>query len=289
MSVKWWADEDVEAAHPWAWPLILDAIKAGGGVASDRALWDGRMIRAAGLTGIIADNGRSILDAFLCVGLVVEVDGGYTARSWSEYQREDEAKKERQRRWRDKKRAGDVAAALGDVSETPRRRRGDVAATATVHDSTVHDGDETRVTAPPSPPAPTVAEATQDDVQTKIHGHPAHDALLPIARVAFQVLGVCPEVYTLESWFQQRYSLPRIEYGLKQAKQAAFGQFMPMGKIIISAGRWMQNARPEEYQQGPQAPAQGPETARPVSAPQLEARKPLTPEETAEILKELGV
>jgi len=289
MSVKWWADEDVEAAHPWAWPLILDAIKAGGGVASDRALWDGRMIRAAGLTGIIADNGRSILDAFICVGLVVEVDGGYTARSWSEYQREDEAKKERQRRWRDKKRAGDVAAALGDASETSQRRRGDVAATATVHDSTVHDGDETRVTAPPSPPAPTVAEATRDDVQTKIQGHPAHDALLPIARVAFQVLGVCPEVYTLEAWLQSGYSISRIEYGLRQAKQAAAGQWMPMGKVIISAGRWMQRADPQEYEKRPQQAAGGARASQAASAPQLPSKPSITPEEAAEMLRELGV
>ena len=132
-----------------------------------------------------------------------------------------------------------------------------------------------------------MAEATQDAVQTKIQGHPAHDAILPIARVAFQVLGVCPEVYTLESWFQQRYSLPRIEYGLKQAKQSAFGQFMPMGKIIISAGRWMQNARPEEYREPAQAARSGPETAQPISTPPSEARRPLTPEETAEAFREL--
>ena len=92
MAVKWWADEDVEAAVPWAWPLILDAVKAGDGVASERALCDSRLIRAAGLVGVVEDRGRSILDRFVTVGLIVEDEGGFTARSWSEYQRQDDAK-----------------------------------------------------------------------------------------------------------------------------------------------------------------------------------------------------
>lgn len=142
MAVKWWADEDVEAASPWAWPLILDAIKAGDGVASERALSDVRLIRSAGLDGIISPDGTSILRRFLDVGLVVEVEGGYSARSWSEYQRQDESKKERQRRWREKRRLGDVSEtsrdASGDATETHGRRLGDVAETATVQYSTVH-------------------------------------------------------------------------------------------------------------------------------------------------------
>ena len=157
MAVKWWADEDVEAARPWAWPIILDAIKSGNGVASARALSDARLIRAAGLVGQVADSGASILESFVAVGLVVEVEGGFTARSWDEYQRSDDAKKERQRRWRDKKRLGDVSETSRDVSATPddgngdvarldgdatrrdTRRLGDVVETATVHNMTRHD------------------------------------------------------------------------------------------------------------------------------------------------------
>lgn len=167
MSVKWWADEDVEAATPWAWPFILDAIKAGDGVASERALSDARLVRAAGLDGVIAASGRSILDKFIAVGLVVDVEGGFTARSWSEYQRQDESKRERQRRWREKRRLGDVSETSRDDSETQHGRRDDVSETATVQYSTVHDstspvtgGGSTTPRAravephPPTPPAP---------------------------------------------------------------------------------------------------------------------------------------
>jgi hypothetical protein len=173
MAVKWWADEDVEAAVPWAWPFILDAIKAGDGVASERALSDARLVRAAGLDGVIAASGRSILDKFIAVGLVVDVDGGLTARSWSEYQRQDESKRERQRRWREKRRLGDVSETSRDDSETQRGRRDDVSETATVQYSTVHDstspitggGSTTpRVRAVEPPPTPTPAPDGLADV-----------------------------------------------------------------------------------------------------------------------------
>lgn len=266
------------------WPLILCAMKRGGGVASDDDI----------AADVLADIGQGSEDAaglaverMKAAGRIVAVPGGWSTPDWGDVQRETTST-ERVRRHREKLKRTETDETVSCVS--PRSvEHEETVERPTVHYVTEQNDDDTRVTAHPSPPAPTVAEATQDEVQTKIQGHPAHDALLPIARVAFQVLGVCPEVYTLESWFQQRYSLPRIEYGLKQAKQAAMGQWVPVGKVIISAGRWMQNARPEEYQQGPQSPAQGPETARPVSAPQLETRKPLTPEETAEMLKELGV
>lgn len=139
MAVKWWADEDVEAACPWAWPFVLDAIKAGDGLASERALSDARLVRAAGLDGVVAVAGRSILDRFIAVGLIVETDGGFTARSWSEYQRQDESKRERQRRWREKRRLGDASETSRDDSATHGERNGDVAETATVQYSTVQD------------------------------------------------------------------------------------------------------------------------------------------------------
>lgn len=162
MSVKWWADEDVEAsARPWAWPFILDAIKAGDGVASLRALSDARLIRIAGLDGVVRENGISTLKAFVDVGLVVEVEGGFTARSWDEYQREDAAKKERQRRWREKRRLGDVSETSRDVSEASSGRRGDVAETATVQYSTVHNSTDM-----PSPLAD-ASRAREEDAPDK--------------------------------------------------------------------------------------------------------------------------
>jgi hypothetical protein len=132
METRWWADEDVEATgHQWAWPLILDAIKAGNGVASARALSDDRLSRCAGLDQILALDDVMVVTEFERVGLIVEVDGGWTARSWDEYQRADEAKRDRQKRYRDRKKS-DVTATSRDATATPQRRNGDVAATATV-------------------------------------------------------------------------------------------------------------------------------------------------------------
>lgn len=134
MECRWWADEDVEdTGAQWAWPLILDAIKTGNGVASARALSDDRLARCAGLTQVIALDETMIVTEFARVGLIVAVDGGWTARSWDEYQRSDEAKRDRQKRYRDRKRS-DVTATSRDVTETPPRRLRDVTATATVHD-----------------------------------------------------------------------------------------------------------------------------------------------------------
>lgn len=239
------------------------------------------------------DAARQAVERLKAAGRVVAVAGGWSTPDWHDVQRETSST-ERVRRHREKMKRAEtdvtVTSCFMERDETVKR--------PTVHNSTVRNDDDTCVRetpepvtaiATPSPPAAAALEPAKDDVQRKLEGHPAHDSLLPIARAAVSILGVCPEVYTLESWFQQRYSLPRIEYGLKQAKQSAFGQFMPMGKIIISAGRWMRNAQPAEYQQGPQAPVKGPETAQPISTPPSEVRKPLTPEETAEMFKELGV
>lgn len=141
MECRWWADEDVEATGAqWAWPLILDAIKTGNGVASARALSDDRLARCAGLTGFLALDETMVVTEFARVGLIVAVDGGWTARSWDEYQRADEAKRDRQKRYRDRKKSDvtatsrDVTETSRDVTETPPRRLRDVTATATVHD-----------------------------------------------------------------------------------------------------------------------------------------------------------
>jgi len=266
------------------WPLILCAMKRGGGVASDDDI----------AADVLADIGqgqeeaaRLAVERLKSAGRIVAVPGGWSTPDWGDVQRETTST-ERVRRHREKLKRTETDETVSCVS--PRFvEQQETVERPTVHYVTEQNDDDTRVTAPPSPSAPTVAEATQDDVQTKIHGHPAHDALLPIARVAFQVLGVCPEVYTLESWLQAGYSLARIEYGLRQAKQAATGQWMPMGKVIISAGRWMQRADPQEYEKRPQQAAGGARTSQAASAPQLPSKPSITPEEAAEMLRELGV
>lgn len=158
------------------------------------------------------------------------------------------------------------------------------------------------VTPSPTPPNKEIQTSPDDDerarratapilatdaIGEKLAGHPGKEALTPFAEVAVSVLGVCPEVYTLESWLMARYSVDRVEYGLRQAKQAALGQFMPLGKIIISAGRWMQRAQPEEYRKRPQAAHGGAETVQPIPAPQSAAKPPITAAEADAMLAEV--
>lgn len=142
----------------------------------------------------------------------------------------------------------------------------------------------------PADPA-TIATSTHDEphdeAAKKLQGHPAKDQLLPFARAALEIAGVVPEVYTLESWLMRGFTLPRVVYGLRGARQAAVGVHINPGKIILSAGRWMQNARPEEWQERPQEARKGAETGQPISTPPEVARKPLTPEETAAMLAEV--
>lgn len=160
-----------------------------------------------------------------------------------------------------------------------------------VNKVTTDEGAVAGATVAPAETIPTITDITSNDDEAakKLQGHPAKDQLLPFARAALEIVGMCPEVYTLEAWLMRGFTLPRVVYGLRGARQAAVGVYAAPGKVILSAGRWMQNARPEEYREPAQAARSGPEAAQPISTPQLEARKPLTPEETAEMLKELGV
>lgn len=265
-------------------------MKRGGGVASDDDI----------APDVLADIGqgdedaaRQAVERLKTAGRIVAVAGGWSTPDWHDVQRETSST-ERVRRHREKMKRVEtdvtVTSCFMERDETVKR--------PTVHNSTVQNDDDTRVRETPEPvmaiaaPPPSTAAAPEpatDDVQRKFEGHPAHEALLPIARAAVSILGACPEVYTLESWLQSGYSLPRIEYGLRQAKQSAAGQWMPMGKIIISAGRWMQRAAPEEYQKRPQQAAGGAIQVQSISIPHEPERRPLTAEETAEMLKELGV
>lgn len=277
------------------WPLILCAMKRGGGVASDDDI----------APDVLADIGQGdesaaarAVERLKSAGKLVEVPGGWTTPGWSEFQ-PDPTASDRAKRYRERNKAMADAAASRCVTVTSRDetvRHGDVtvqngSSRLTGQDMTGHDDGDSRApareTPVPSRPAPNTAGA--DLAVEKLAGHSGHEVLLPIARVAVSVLGVCPEVYTLEQWAQARYSLARIEYGLRQAKQSAAGQFMPLGKIIISAGRWMQRAEPEEYQKRPQQAAGDTFQVQSISTPQEPVRRPLTAAETAEMLKELGV
>lgn len=95
-----WADPAVDlTSDAWAWQFILDTLKVGNGEAHARTLSDARLIRCGALVGRVADQGRSILDSYIREGLVIEVNGIVTARSWSTFQKDDGAKKERDREW----------------------------------------------------------------------------------------------------------------------------------------------------------------------------------------------
>jgi len=272
------------------WPWVLCRLKDGDGFATDADLdpW-----RAADDHDEVFTEAEAagMIERLKSAGLLVSTDCGWACPEWERHVG-DPTNAERQKRFRDRKRAHEQSK----EAVTPSNSYGPLLTLrngsngrAEQSRAEKRDGDEVEVTRVRAveTPAPTVAEATKDDVQTKIDGHPAYDAILPIARAAFSILGACPEVYTLESWLQAGYSLPRIEYGLRQAKQSAAGQFMPMGKIVISAGRWMQRATPEEYQKRPQQAAGGAKMVQPISTPPSDTRKPLTPEETAAALAEV--
>jgi hypothetical protein len=141
----------------------------------------------------------------------------------------------------------------------------------------------------PDAPAPitTTPDEPEDEASRKLHGHPAKEQLLPFARAALEIVGMCPEVYTLEAWLQRGFTLPRVVYGLRGARQAAVGAYAAPGKVILSAGRWMQNARPEEYREAPHEARIGPNAAQPIPTPPTDARRPLTPEETASAFAEI--
>lgn len=273
------------------WPLILCAMKRGNGVASDDDI----------AADVLADIGQGSEDAarvavekLKTAGMLIPAAGGWTTPRWGEFQ-PDPTASDRAKRYRDRNKAAAEAAASRCVTVTERdvtARHGDVTvrnapSRLTGHDMTGQDGDVVADTSREAEPEPDqiIASAT-DAIGEKLAGHPGKEALTPFAEVAVSVLGVCPEVYTLESWLMARYSVDRVEYGLRQAKQAALGQFMPLGKIIISAGRWMQRAQPEEYRKRPQAAHGGAETVQPIPA-QSAAKPPITAAEADAMLAEV--
>lgn len=112
----------------------------------------------------------------------------------------------------------------------------------------------------------------------KLQGHPARDALLPMAHAALDIVGAVPEVSTLENWYAQKWTIDRVKFGLTAAKQDHAGQTIPVGKLIMSAARWMARARPDEYT--PPRPA-----LTLVQPAAIEKPREATPEERAEMVR----
>lgn len=134
-------------------------------------------------------------------------------------------------------------------------------------------------TAPAERPATTNgADFPPGTPEGKLQGHPARDALLPMAHAALEILGAVPEVATMENWYSQRWTIERVRFGLSAAKQDHAGQTIPVGKLIMSAARWMARARPDEYT--PPRPA-----LTLVQPPAPEKPREATPEERAEMAR----
>lgn len=120
-----WADPSVDmTGDAWAWQFILDTLKVGNGEAQARTLSDARLIRCGALVGRVKDNGRSILDAYIREGLVSEIGGVVTARSWSTFQKDDASKKERDREWSasNRKKSPKVATTSDDSAKVVTSR-----------------------------------------------------------------------------------------------------------------------------------------------------------------------
>ena len=107
------------------WPLILCAMKRGGGVASDDDI----------AADVLADIGqgqeeaaRLAVERLKAAGKLVEVDGGWSTPAWSEFQ-PDPTASDRARRYRERNKAVASAAASRCVTVTSRDetvRHGDV-------------------------------------------------------------------------------------------------------------------------------------------------------------------
>lgn len=295
---RWWAHEGVDATGvPWALPFILDAIKDGNGRCTDLALTDARILRAARLDQLIKADGHSIRDAYVAVGILVADDDGWGARNWDKWQRDDvKAKKQKADRERIAEKRGQSRAVSQNVAATNcdagdgRRESPRVAPHTDTHTGTSTEQALVVLTtsrapvparedkAPAVPPPTTNTSPAPGTPEGKLQGHPARDALLPMAHAALDIVGAVPEIATLENWYAQKWTLDRVKFGLSAAKQDHAGQTIPVGKLIMSAARWMARARPDEYT--PPRPA-----LTLVQPAAIEKPREATPEERAEMVR----
>ncbi len=127
----------------------------------------------------------------------------------------------------------------------------------------------------------------RDRADELVRGSPAADRLRPLAEVAIEVTGYDVGIHTLAQWLGGGYTVERVRAGCAFAVQKYAGQCVPEGVVINTASRWMQRARPDEYEHaGPVRAAAGsasclPEHRLPVSEKIPEEAFNRTPEQIA--------
>lgn len=186
IGTRWWANEDVDATeYPWALPFIIDAIKAGNGRCIEAALSDVRILRSARLDHAIRPNGYAIRDAYVAAGIVIVIDGWWTAKKWDDWQRDDEKKKAYDRAYSAKRResmksAGVVTTQTDVVTTTTdvvKSRSATYTDTPTTTEQDAADAAATRAPAhthedAPPPPATTPGPKTSTNGSTDLRPHP---------------------------------------------------------------------------------------------------------------------
>lgn len=316
IGTRWWANEDVDATeYPWALPFIIDAIKAGNGRCIEAALSDVRILRSARLDHAIRPNGYAIRDAYVAAGIVIVIDGWWTAKKWDDWQRDDEKKKAYDRAYSAKRResmkSAGVVTTQTDVvksrsatyTDTPTTTEQDAAADAAATRAPARTHEDAPPPAPSPSPGPKASTNSSTDLRPHpmpvkapklpppgdttirdradelVRGSPAADRLRPLAEVAIEVTGYDVGIHTLAQWLGGGYTVERVRAGCAFAVQKYAGQCVPEGTVINTATKWMLRARPDEY---PQARAPLAIVPPPPAAPE----RVRTPEEQAEIMRQ---
>ena len=176
------------------------------------------------------------------------------------------------------KEAADVAGAPTHTREAPPaeppRRARDTSST-NANDLRPHPM-PVKAPRPPQPGDTTI----RDRADALVQGMPAADVLRPLAEAAIEITGYDVGVHTLAQWLAGGYTVERVRVGCAFAVQKYVGQCVPEGVVINTASRWMQRARPDEYQR-----VRTPLAI--VPTPPVAPERVGTPEEQAEIMRQL--
>lgn len=142
------------------------------------------------------------------------------------------------------------------------------------------------------PPGDTTIRDRADEL---VRGSPAADRLRPLAEVAIEVTGYDVGIHTLAQWLGGGYTVERVRAGCAFAMQEYAGQCVPEGKVLNTATRWMQRARPDEYEahkpRSESAPVRlehrvHPRLVEPVQTPEQNARTRQLLEEASKLFDE---
>ncbi len=296
------------------WPWILCRLKDGGGSASDNDLDPWRA--SDDHDGIFSEAQASEMIASLqSVGLLVRADDGrWSTPNWKVYQ-SDPTATDRKRVQRSREKAErDASGRVTDVTRDKRDVTAVTDVTPTGQDSTGQEAADaaatrgparTREVPPAEPPIRTPGTsstnatdlrphpmpvkaprppqpgdtAIRDRAAAIIQGMPAADVLRPLAEAAIEITGYDVGVHTLAQWLAGGYTVERVRAGCAFAVQKYVGQCVPEGVVINTASRWMQRARPDEYQRARTPLAIVP---TPPAAPE----RVYTAEEKAEIMRQ---